>query len=95
MYVALAEPLLAIVPNEVLPPTTPFTSHRMDAPELTHSDAVNAWLWPKLRDADDGVMEFDAEQVTVTLALADSLAFAAFATETVTGFCAGKFAGAV
>lgn len=82
------------VPTEVFPPTTPFTSQTIDAPERMQSDAANDWLWPSPTDADEGVMVFGAAHVIVTLTLADSLAFAALATETVTGFCAGKLAGA-
>ena len=83
------------VPTEMFPPATPFTSQTIDAPELMQSDAVKGWLWPSPSEAEEGVMVFDPAHVIVTLVLADSLAFAALATETVTGFCVGKLAGAV
>jgi hypothetical protein len=88
-------PVGTIVPTVAFPPTTPFTSHAIDAPEFMQSEAVKDWLWPKPSEADDGVIVFAAAHVIVTLALADSLVFAALATETVTGFCAGKLVGAV
>lgn len=94
-YVAAFAPEAATVPTEEFPPTIPFTSQTIDAPEETHRDAVKDCVEPSITLADDGAIELEAEHEMVTVAPAETAGFATLVAVTVIGFCAGLEGGAV
>lgn len=77
------------------PPAIPFTSHTIESPAATQNDAVKFCVCARSTVAIAGDIEFVAEQVTVTLALADFAASATLTTETCTVDGVGGADGAV
>jgi hypothetical protein len=84
-----------IVPSVALPPIIPFTSHVIVAPAARQNDAENDWVLPSETFALAGEIEFVAEHVTVTLALADFELSAMLAAVTLTIGGDGGRSGAV
>src|SRR5271170_5916640 len=91
----MSAPVLAIVPRLAFPPTTPFTSHVMACPAARQNDAVNVCVCPRPTFIVPGKIEFDAAQVTVTLALPDLAASATLVAVTLTVAGDGSVTGAV
>jgi len=83
-----------IVPSVVLPPAIPFTSHVTVASATRQNEARNVCVCARSTVADGGEIELDAEQVTVTLALADFAGSATLVAVTLTVEGEGGTAGA-
>jgi hypothetical protein len=85
----------AIVPAVALPPITPFTSQVIIALAALQNDIENDCELPSETFAAAGEIEFVAEHVTVTLALADFERSATLAAVTLTIGGDGGKSGAV
>jgi hypothetical protein len=95
VYKAVFAVALTIVPTVAFPPVTPLASQVTAAPETRQNDAVNTCVWPSATFAAEGVIEFVAAQVMVTLALPDFELSATLVAVTVTVSGDGGVAGAV
>lgn len=94
VYVEVFPPLLTIVPDVELPPSTPFTSHKI-VPSLTEqNDAVKTCACPSDRVTFAGRSEF-ALHVIVTVALPVLVVSATLVAVTVTLAGEGTTLGAV
>ncbi len=87
-------PAGTIVPDDVLPPTTPSASQERTTPGATQSAAVKVCMLPAATFADAGAIEFAPAQEIVTVAEADFELSATLATATETG-APGGILGAV
>ena len=94
VYRAVLRCLVTIVPIVELPPEIPLTSHAMEAPVARQNEAVKVCVCARETVAAGGEIVFVAEQVMVTLAVADFDESATLVTVTLTVEGEGVTAGA-
>lgn len=95
VYVAVREPVAAIVPTPELPPAIPFTIHATGVPGATHRDAVRFNATPVATLDDAGEIEFAEPHEIATMAAAAFVVSATLVTVTDTDAGDGGIAGAV
>ena len=82
------------MPNVALPPAIPFTSQVTVVSAARQNETLNACVCARSTVADGGDTEFEAEHMTLTLALADFAGSATLVAVTLTVEGDGGTAGA-